>query len=248
LHGMGLPNRIPVPELGHEPTREAAMAAFAKSWRSRMIDRRAGEDRRRGAAGAGEAMKCGGRLATQRVIRIPSSKLRRAFARWLATACRAGARLIVLEGLTGSGKTTLTDRPFLVDGKRSRNIEIDQFFPEDTPIPLGSTYLDAINQQSLQARLRIAFASAAPVVVAEGPMAWPLIGPIADVSRDHIRRVYLKRMRHLQPDIWVEENFLHNPDRWPPSGFHQSIYRYHAEHRPWLDADLVLERIEAEAE
>jgi hypothetical protein len=147
-----------------------------------------------------------------------------------------------------SGKTTLAERRFLVDGKRSLNIEIDQFFPEDTPIPLGSTYLDAINQQSLQARLRTALASAAPVVVAEGPMAWPLIEPIADVSRDHIRRVYLKRMRHLQPEIWVEEDFLNNPNRWPPTGFHRSIYRYHAEHRPWLDADLVLERIEAEAE
>jgi hypothetical protein len=154
----------------------------------------------------------------------------------------------VLEGLTGSGKTTLTERPFLVDGKCSLNIEIDQFFPEDTPIPSGSTYLDAINQQSLQARLRTALASAASVVVAEGPMAWPLIEPIADVSRDHIRRVYLKRMRHLQPDIWVEEDFLNNPSRWPPTDFHRSIYRYHAEHRRWLDADLVLERIEAEAE
>jgi len=153
-----------------------------------------------------------------------------------------------VEGLTDSGKTTLTERPFLVDGKRSLNIEIDQFFPEDTPIPSGSTYLDAINQQSLQARLRTALASAAPVVVAEGPMARPLIEPIADVSRDHIRRVYLKRMRHLQPDIWVQEDFLNNPNRWPPTDFHRSIYRYHAEHRPWLDADLVLERIEAETE
>jgi hypothetical protein len=79
-------------------------------------------------------------------------------------------------------------------------------------------------------------------------MAWPLIEPIADVSRDHIRRVYLKRMRHLQPDIWVEEDFLNNPNRWAPTDLHRSIYRSHAEHRPWLDADLVLERIEAEAE
>jgi hypothetical protein len=59
--------------------------------------------------------------------RIPASKLRRAFA----------------KGLTGSGKTTLTERPFLVDGKRSLNIEIDQFFPDDSPIPSGSTYVDA---------------------------------------------------------------------------------------------------------
>jgi hypothetical protein len=30
---------------------------------------------------------------------------------------------------------------------------------------------------------------------------------------------------------------------WPSTNFHRSIYRYHVEHQPWLDADLVLERI-----
>lgn len=97
-------------------------------------------------------------------------------------------RLIVLEGLTGSGKTTLAGRPFSIKGKRSLNVEIDQFFPEDTPIPSQSTYLAAINQQDLQVRLRTALASTAPIVVAEGPMAWPLIKPIADVLRDRTRR------------------------------------------------------------
>ena len=79
-------------------------------------------------------------------------------------------------------------------------------------------------------------------------MVWPLVKPIVDVLRDRIRRVYLKRMRRLQPNIWAEEDFLKNSNRWPPTEFHRSIYRYHAEHRPWLDADLVLERIEAEDE
>jgi hypothetical protein len=179
----------------------------------------------------------------RRVIRSASSTVRRAFANWLATEWRAGARLIVLEGLSDSGKTTLTKSPFLVDGKRSLNIAIDQFFPADTAMPTGSTYLDAINQQSLQARLRKALASAASVVVAEGPMAWPLIEPIAAVSRDRIRRVYLKRVMRLQPDVWTDEVFVNDPTRWPPANFRRSIYRYHNEQRPWLDADLVLERI-----
>jgi hypothetical protein len=131
----------------------------------------------------------------------------------------------------------------LVDGKRSLNIAIDQFFPADTAMPTGWTYLDAINQQSLQAGLRKALASAASVVVAEGPLAWPLIEPIAAVSRDRIRRVYLKRMVHLQPDVWTDEDFINDPTRWPPANFLRSIYGYHNEQRPWLEANLVLERI-----
>jgi hypothetical protein len=181
-----------------------------------------------------------------RAIQISSSKLRRAFASWLATECRLGARLIVLEGLTGTGKTTLTKRPFSVGGRRSQNIEIDQFFPE--MFPITRKYADAINRQALQVRLRAALASAAPAVVAEGPMAWPLVEPIADVPRDQIRRVYLKRTMYSKPNFWIDEDFLNDPNRWPPTDFRRSIFRYHAEHRPWLDADLVLERIEAEDE
>ena len=54
-------------------------------------------------------------------------------------------------------------------------------------------------------------------------MAWPLIEPIADVSRDYIRRVYLKRMMHLQPDVWTDENFINDPPWWPPANFLRSI-------------------------
>jgi hypothetical protein len=110
------------------------------------------------------------------------------------------------------------------------------------------TYPDAIGRPALEASLRAGLASAAPVVVIEGPMAWPLVEPIAELSQDHIRRVYLKRMMHLKPDFWIDEDFLNDPNRWPPFNFHRSIYRYHAEHRPWLDANLVLERIEADDE
>ena len=79
-------------------------------------------------------------------------------------------------------------------------------------------------------------------------MAWPLIEPIADVSRDYIRRVYLKRMMRLQPDVWSDENFINDPRWWLATNFHRSIYRYHNEQQPWLDANLVIERIEADDE
>jgi hypothetical protein len=76
-------------------------------------------------------------------------------------------------------------------------------------------------------------------------MAWPLVDePMAEVGRDRVRRVYLKRMMRLKPDFWVDEDYLNDPEKWPPTDYHRSIYQYHAEHRPWVNADLVLERIE----
>jgi hypothetical protein len=173
---------------------------------------------------------------------IPSSEIRAAFEGWLAAACRAGARLIVLEGLTGSGKSHLTERPFSVDKGQSANIEIDQFLRK--PVPPTVPYLDAIDRTALQAAVQIALASSVPLVVIEGPMAWPLVEPIAEVGRDRIRHVYLKRMMRQKPDFWIDEDYLNESDYWPLTDYHRSIYRYHADCRPWLAADLVLERIE----
>jgi hypothetical protein len=51
-------------------------------------------------------------------------------------------------------------------------------------------------------------------------------------------------MAHLIPDFWADEDFIFDPEWWPPTGFHRSIYRYHAEQGPWQKCDLVIERIE----
>jgi hypothetical protein len=151
-------------------------------------------------------------------------------------------RLVVLEGLTGSGKSFLTGRPFSIGAEHSANIEVDQFLRN--PVPPTVRYFNAIDRAALQAALQRALASSAPVVVVEGPMAWPLVEPIAEVVRDRVRRVYLKRMMRLKPDFWTDEDYLNDPNYWPPTDYHRSIYQYHAERQPWLDADLVLERIE----
>jgi hypothetical protein len=175
-------------------------------------------------------------------IQAPSSELRAAFEGWLASADRSGVRLVVLEGLTNSGKSFLTQRPFLVDSGQSANIEVDQFLRK--PVPRTVHYPDAIDRRGLQSAIRAALASA-PIVVIEGPMGWPLVDePMAEVGRDRVRRVYLKRMMRLKPDFWVDEDYLNDPEKWPPTDYHRSIYQYHAEHRPWVNADLVLERIE----
>jgi hypothetical protein len=178
-------------------------------------------------------------------INIPSCKIRAAFEGWLQSECLSGARLIVLEGLTGSGKTTLSERPFSIGAGKSVNIGIDQFCRQFIPLK-GVRYFEAVDRAALRTAVRAALASASPVVVVEGPVSWPLIARIAgaNLQRDCIRRVYLKRMMRLKPDLWVDEDFLKDPARWPPSDFHRSIYQYHARRRPWRDADLVLERIE----
>jgi hypothetical protein len=59
-----------------------------------------------------------------------------------------------------------------------------------------------------------------------------------------IRRVYLKRMMRLKPNFWIDEDYLNNRNYWPRTDYERSIYQYHAERQPWLEADLVLERIE----
>jgi hypothetical protein len=65
-----------------------------------------------------------------------------------------------------------------------------------------------------------------------------------------MRRVYLKRMKRTTPDHWQDARQFLEPST-PPRSLGEvgnSIDRHHAEQRPWLSADLVLERIEAEGE
>ena len=145
-------------------------------------------------------------------------------------------------GAQRSGKSTLTKLPFSIGVGQSENIAIDRFCHKNIPSK-GVSYREAVNRVALRKVVRTALGSA-PVVVVEGPVAWPLIEPIADakLQRACIRRVYLKRMMPLRAKIWVDEDFLANPASWPPSDFHRSIYEYHAQ-GPWSDANLVLERI-----
>ncbi len=51
----------------------------------------------------------------------------------------------------------------------------------------------------------------------------------------------------LKPDYWQDEE-LFDPEFTPQSTFTRSINQYHVEQQPWLDADLVLERIEGDSE
>jgi hypothetical protein len=170
-------------------------------------------------------------------IRVPFTYVRAAFRGWLARAHGSGIRLAVLEGLSNAGKSHLTEGRFMIGGRASTCIEVDRFLRR--PVLPTTSYPDAIDRSALAKAL----ASPTPIVVVEGPMAWPLVDPVP-VGRYLVRRVYLKRMMRLRPDIWSDEDRINDEGRWPPGDYHRAIYRYHADRRPWLDADLVLERID----
>lgn len=70
---------------------------------------------------------------------------------------QAGSRLVVLEGLTCSGKTTLTKEPFIFGGKQSNNIAIDGFLSR--PVPSETRYVDALDWGELTRAITTALAS-----------------------------------------------------------------------------------------
>lgn len=98
----------------------------------------------------------------------------------------------------------------------------------------------AIDIEAATAAIRQAMETA-PLVIAEGPMAWPVTEIIrAGMPADSIRRVYLKRMSARNPDDWEDLEFAQEVPR--PTAYGRSIDRYHVKEQPWLFADLILER------
>lgn len=127
----------------------------------------------------------------------------------------------------------------MLDGRPSDNIELDKFFPTQ---PSGDTeYMLAIDIEGASAAIRQAL-DTAPLVIVEGPMAWPVTEIIrAGMPTDSVRRVYLKRMSKRNPDEWEELEFaqMENDGR---GKYFASIDRYHVKQQPWQCADLILER------
>lgn len=87
-------------------------------------------------------------MTSPKTIRASSTDVRSAFAQWLGVEFRAGVKLVVLEGLTSSGKTTLTKEPFILDGLASTNIEVDSFLPPTLQND-ATPYLAAIDQSAM---------------------------------------------------------------------------------------------------
>jgi hypothetical protein len=180
-----------------------------------------------------------------RVIRCSSTDIRSIFEGWVASESAAGVSLIVLEGAMMSGKSCLTEKPLTLGGRQSVNIEVDGLTWQGS-----HGYIAAVRRVALDAAIREGLA-ASPTVIVQGAIVWPLVQAVVDeVSLGAVRRVYLKRMKRTTPDHWRDgRQFLEpNPPRRFLGEVGNSIDRHHAEQRPWLSADLVLERIEAEGE
>jgi len=178
-------------------------------------------------------------MKDQQTFRASSSEIREVFGRWLAAQCTAGVRLVVLEGLIGAGKSRLTEQPFAIATGQSVNIELDGFLRN--PVNHNTEHMDAMDIDAANAAIREAYRTAT-IVVAEGPMAWPVVQSILqEIPSGEVRRAYLKRMSSSHPDLWHNGEFLYECER--PTIYGRSIDRYHAHERPWLLADVVFERI-----
>jgi hypothetical protein len=182
-------------------------------------------------------------MRNPKTIRTSSFETRAAFAEWLIVEFRAGIKLVILEGLTSSGKTTLTKQPFSLDGRPSTNIEMDDFLPPNLP-DNEMPYLAAIDQSAMLEEVEKALREPS-LVILQGAIVWPAVESITGrLGVNGVRRVYLKTMAHLMPDFWEDEDCIFDPEfDGLLTGYRRSIHRYHAEQRPWLKCDLVIERI-----
>lgn len=176
------------------------------------------------------------------IIRVSSAEIQAVFTTWLATQIGVGVRLVILEGLSGVGKSWLTREPFISDGWAAGTIEVDHFRKD----PVGSkSYVSVIDRAALEAAIDAALVSLLAIVIVEGPIVWPFArSAVTKIGPECVRRVYLKRMMKPNPDVWVDEGF---EQRKHPEEYFQSIIRYHA-NKPWLAADVILERVQSDAD
>ena len=159
---------------------------------------------------------------------------------------RGRCRIVVLEGAMMSGKSCLTKEPLALGSRQSVNIEVDGLARQAG----NEGYIAAVRRDTLDAAIRDGLA-ASPTVIVQGAIVWPLVqGVVGEISLGAVRRVYLKRMKRTTPDHWRDARQFLEPSALPRflGEVGNSIDRHHAEQRPWLSADLVLERIEAEGE
>ena len=181
-----------------------------------------------------------------RVIRCSSADIHSIFEDWVASESAADARLVVLEGAMGSGKSDLTKEPIVVGDRQSANIEVDHFARGANN---DQSYLNSVKRVSLAAAMKASLAMS-PVVIVQGAIVWPLVqGIVEEIGAARVRRVYLKRMKWSNPDRWHDgSQFLEAAAPRHLGEYSNSIDRYHRDHQPWRGADLILERIEAEGE
>lgn len=160
-----------------------------------------------------------------------------AFKRWVDEQRALGARLVILEGLPGAGKSTLTRTA------GEGGIDLDEFLP-DAQTDGETSWLDlvlaggAIN--AVCAKL-----SQHNVVVVCGVQAAPALEAVArELGSDAVRRVYIKRVTVLNGQVFWDDGVGLLEHAATSRPYFKSIYEHHGRERPWHSADLVIERVD----
>ena len=174
-------------------------------------------------------------------LRLSDREIIPSFLEWATNQRDCGARLICVEGLPGAGKSRLLKGSLDAD---FRGIELDCLLRQTACHT--TSWVEQVKAGGAIQSIRAALDSCDCVLV-DGPAVWPLVMPVVeDLGQSAVRRVYLKRMSIGGGVIeWLEgEGLLDHAAR--SNAYWQSIYEHHGSDRPWLSADLIIERVPEE--
>lgn len=173
----------------------------------------------------------------QTTLRLFDHQIARSFLDWAAKQRESGVRLICVEGLPCSGKSWLLKKA--LDAK-FRGIELDRLLPKDAPASIS--WVDQVRAGGAVQSILDALDECDCVVV-DGPAAWLVVEPVVEkLGRPAARRLYLKEMSIGGGLIeWDEDEPLKRAATCEP--YWRSIYEHHGKDRPWLHADLIIERV-----
>lgn len=174
-------------------------------------------------------------------LRLSDREIIPSFLEWATNQRGSGVRLICVEGLPLAGKS------WLLQGSLDagfRGIELDCFLRK--PACSTTSWVEQVKAGGAIQSIRAALDSCDCVLV-EGPAVWPLVMPeVEGLGQSAVRRVYLKEMSKAGGIIeWLEgEGLLDHAAR--SNSYWRSIYEHHGSDRPWLSADLIIERVPEE--
>jgi hypothetical protein len=177
------------------------------------------------------------------VIRAGDSRLKALVSNWLNDNLKPSVNMILIEGLPYSGKSTLHASLSLDDACK---FEFDQYLP--SPCSAETRWIDYILQSKAIRAIENSCATRSRTLI-EGPAAGFLLQELSPKpDRHNMLRIYIKEMSTSVGQItWFGREFLKDfaAERRP---FWRSVYDHHDVDKPWMQADLVIERIPDEGE
>lgn len=162
---------------------------------------------------------------------------------WVTGKVRSGSRVLLIDGLPGSGKTALAQElQGALDG--ARVVHLDAFLRRGREGALP--WSDAVIRGDAAREIRDAVSAAGGLAIIEGACAsevWERVAPAPELA---VVRIYARKLSVSGGLVsWTDGEWL-DPEALGirRSAFMQSIDDYHRARRPWLSADLVVSRID----